>query len=99
MASDEFLSCLSRQALEREAAANQVRVEVRVKDTRASVVKHFTGATWHYPDAVFAISAAERDAEGIGRRQWVPGIIAGEDEPTDGVDDPSEDGSAPGRGG
>jgi ParB family chromosome partitioning protein len=94
MASDEFLSCLSRQALEREAAANQVRVEVRVKDTRASVVKHFAGATWHYPDAVFAISAAERDAEGIGRRQWVPGIATGEDEPTDGVEDPSEDGGA-----
>ena len=94
MATDEFLSCLSRQALEREAAANQVRVEVRVKDTRAGVVKHFTGATWHYPDAVFAISAAECDAEGIGWRQWVPGIATGEDEPIDGVEDPSEDGSA-----
>ena len=96
MASDEFLSCLSRQALEREAGANQVRVEVRVKDTRAGVVKHFAGATWHYPDAVFAISAAERDAEGIGRRQWVPGIIAGEDEtdPADGAEDPGVDGTA-----
>ena len=95
MASDEFLSCLSRQALEREAAANQVRVEVRVKDTRAGVVKHFAGATWHYPDAVFAISAAERDAENVGRRQWVPGIAAGEDEadPADGAEDPSDDGN------
>ncbi|MCB8882914.1 ParB/RepB/Spo0J family partition protein [Acidisoma cellulosilytica] len=96
MATDEFLSCLSRQALEREAAANQVRVEVRVKDTRAGVVKHFAGATWHYPDAVFAISAAERDAESVGGRQWVPGLSAGEDgaEPADGAEDLSEDGSA-----
>ena len=67
-----------------------------MKDTRASVVKHFAGATWHYPDAVFAISAAERDAEGIGRRQWVPGVASGEHEaePADGMENPSEDGNA-----
>jgi hypothetical protein len=67
-----------------------------VKDTRAGVVKHFVGATWHYPDAVFAISAAEREAENVCRRQWVPGIVAGEDEtdPADGAEDPSEDGTA-----
>ncbi|MDE1905127.1 MAG: ParB/RepB/Spo0J family partition protein [Rhodospirillales bacterium] len=78
MATEEFLSCLSRQALEREAAANKVRVEVRVKDTRAGVVKHFAGATWHYPDALFAVSAAEREAESVGSRQWVPGLVSGE---------------------
>jgi ParB family chromosome partitioning protein len=66
MATDEFLSCLSRQALEREAKANTVRVEVRVKDTRAGLVKHCDGATWHYPDAVFALSAAEREAQSVG---------------------------------
>jgi len=60
MATDEFLSNLSRQALEREAAANGVRVEARVKDTRARFVQHFTGTTWHYPGALFALTAEER---------------------------------------
>jgi ParB/RepB/Spo0J family partition protein len=53
MATEEFLSCLSRQALEREAAANGVRVEARVKDTRARIIEHLAGATWHYPAALF----------------------------------------------
>ena len=59
MATEEFLSCLSRQALEREAGESGVRVEVRVKDTRARMVSHFAGATWHYPGALFKPTAAE----------------------------------------
>ena len=59
MATDEFLSCLSRQALEREARANGVRVEARVKDTRARLVTHFAASTWHYPGALFKANAAE----------------------------------------
>jgi len=65
MATEEFLSCLSRQALEREAAANDVRVEARVKDTRARVIEHFTGATWHYPAALF--TSTPDDLADIGR--------------------------------
>lgn len=72
MATEDFLSCLSRQALEREAAANAVRVETRVRDTRAAVVKHFNGATWHYPDAVFALSEQDiADASESRRHAWV----------------------------
>lgn len=59
MATEEFLACLSRQALEREARANGLRVETRVKDTRARMVAQFTGATWHYPGALFKPTAAE----------------------------------------
>lgn len=73
MASDEFLSCMSRQALEREAAANAVRIEARVKDTRANMVSHFQGATWHYPDATFALTP-EEIKDGISRgNRWTPG--------------------------
>lgn len=61
MATDEFLSCLSRQALEHEARQNGVRVEARVKDTRAGLVTHFAGAVWHYPGALFKPTEAEVD--------------------------------------
>ena len=30
-----------------------MKVEVRVKDTRAALVKHFDGKTWHFPGALF----------------------------------------------
>lgn len=73
MASDEFLSCLSRQALEREASANGVRVEARVKDTREAMVRHFEGTTWYYPDAVFALSKLEIEAGLTTTGHWVPG--------------------------
>lgn len=59
MATEEFLSCLSRQALEREARENGVRVEARVKDTRARMVAHFAGAVWHYSGALFKPTATE----------------------------------------
>lgn len=59
MATEEFLSCLSRHALEREAGENGLRVEARVKDTRARMVSHFAGATWHYPGALFKPTAAD----------------------------------------
>jgi ParB/RepB/Spo0J family partition protein len=88
MATDEFLSCLSRQALEREAAAAKVRVEVRVKDTRAGVVKHFDGATWHFPPALFAITEGEREAAGAARGRYVPGLVTDvEEADPEGIDD------------
>lgn len=59
MATEEFLSCLSRQALERSAATEGVRVEVRVKDTRARMVERFKDETWHFPGGLFALSAEE----------------------------------------
>lgn len=59
MATEEFLSCLSRQALERAARENGVRVEARVKDTRARIVTHFSGAVWHYPGALFKPTPSE----------------------------------------
>lgn len=74
MATDEFLSCLSRQALEREAGANCVRVEARVKDTRARMVQHFASTTWHYPGAVFALTNDEIDGDLSPNRRDVPAL-------------------------
>ena len=59
MATEEFLSCLSRQALEHAAAAHGVCVEVRVRDTRARMVERFTGTTYHYPSALFRLTQDE----------------------------------------
>lgn len=56
MATEEFLSCLSRDALERETVSNGLRIETRVKDTRANMVSHFASATWVYPGATFTLS-------------------------------------------
>ena len=57
MATEEFLACLSRAALERSAATEGVRVEVRVKDTRARMVERFKDGTWIYPSSRFTASA------------------------------------------
>ena len=59
MATGEFLSCLSRQALERSAAAASVPLAARVKDTRAALVKHCAGSTWRFPGALFGLSEQE----------------------------------------
>ena len=72
MATEEFLSCLSRQALERSAATEGVKVEVRVKDTRASLIKHCAGKTWHFPGALFPLTDEER-ANAPSHVEWVGG--------------------------
>ena len=91
MATEEFLSCLSRPALERSAAAEGIKVEVRVKDTRAALVNRFGDATWQFPGARFALTEEERAT--VSRRSgfWVPGSATGGDD--DGVEADPEDGS------
>src|SRR6266446_1859387 len=59
MATDEFLSCLSRQALEKAATTEGVRVEVRVRDTRARFIERFTDTRYVYPAALFQVTAEE----------------------------------------
>ena len=107
MATDEFLSCLSRQALERSAAEAGVKVEIRVKDTRAALVKHCNGKTWHFPGALFPLSEEERE-EIAPPNNRVSGSASGQedsDETVDGepdgagTDDEAEDVAAIGHGG
>ena len=62
MATEAFLSCLSRGALEKAAAAEGVRVEARAKDTRARMVDRFKDGVFVYPGALFALTPEEQDA-------------------------------------
>ena len=62
MAHDEFLPCLSKAALERAALGSDVAPGPRAKDTRAAIAERFKQATWVYPGARFAPTAAEHEA-------------------------------------
>ena len=67
MATDEFLSCLSRGALEKAATAEGVRVEVRAKDTRARMIGRFTDGTFVYPGALFRLAPEDQAAAAAHR--------------------------------
>jgi hypothetical protein len=59
MGTEEFLSCLSRQALERSCKDTPVLPRARVKDTRAALVEHFKEQRFVHPSAAFAPTAVE----------------------------------------
>lgn len=102
MGTEEFLSCLSRGALEAAAKGENVSPGARVKDTRAALVKQTEGATWQFRGARFELMGAEFQ-KGTHEYRYRPlGTSAG---PIDGEDDqehegkPGEDdGDAPSRG-
>jgi ParB family transcriptional regulator, chromosome partitioning protein len=59
MANEEFLSCLSRAALEKTASIHQVAGQKKLKDTRSSFVKRFAEERFVHPAAEFAPSPEE----------------------------------------
>jgi len=59
MATEDFLSSLSKTALERAAAGLGVPAGQRAKDTRAALIKHAAGTTFVLPAAQFAPSENE----------------------------------------
>jgi ParB family transcriptional regulator, chromosome partitioning protein len=59
MATDEFLTCLSRQALEKAAETEGIRAEARVRDTRARFIERFSGTRYVYQAALFQLTAEE----------------------------------------
>lgn len=59
MASEEFLACLSRTALEAVAETAGVPGRIKVKDTRAAVVDHFADDRLVLPAAAIAPDTAE----------------------------------------
>lgn len=59
MGTEEFLSCLSRQTLERACKETSVLPRARVKDTRAALVQHFGETRFVHPIALFAPTAGE----------------------------------------
>ena len=67
MATEEFLSCLSRGALETAVRAEGINIAPRAKDTRARMVTRFKDGTFVYPGALFRLTLEEQ-AAGKGRR-------------------------------
>ena len=68
-----------------------------MKDTRAGLVKHCTGKTWHFPGALFPLTEEER-VNTAPRSHWDSGNIGGTEqaaEPGDEVETP-EDGDGEG---
>ena len=62
MATEDFLSCLSRGALETVAKAEGVNIAPRAKDTRARMVTRFKDGTFVYPAALFQFTPEEQEA-------------------------------------
>ena len=59
MGSEEFLSCLSRPALDGSCKDTPVLPRQRVKDTRAALVEHFKDGRFIHPAALFAPDEAK----------------------------------------
>ncbi len=59
MGTDEFLSCLSRSAMEGTAKLASVPVLQKVKDTRSALVKRFADTEFVHPSALFALRPEE----------------------------------------
>jgi ParB family chromosome partitioning protein len=59
MGTEDFLSCLSRPALEGSCKDTPVLPRQRVKDTRAALVEHFKDGHFVHPSALFAPDPAK----------------------------------------
>jgi ParB family chromosome partitioning protein len=91
MATEEFLSHLSRGALETVARAEGVNIAPRAKDTRARMVTRFKDGTFVYPGALFPLTPEEQEAaeRPCSRAGWVSPTTGDDDsvEPEAGDDD------------
>lgn len=59
MGTEEFLSCLSRGALEASCKDTPVLPRQKVRETRAALVKHFAEDRFVHPSALFAPDSAD----------------------------------------
>jgi ParB-like chromosome segregation protein Spo0J len=95
MATEDFLSCLSRGALETVAKAEGVNIAPRAKDTRARMVTRFKDGTFVYPAALFRLTPEEQEAAeratARSRNGWVDPV--NDDEGEDGDDGEDNAGS------
>ncbi|CUX68977.1 ParB-like partition protein [Agrobacterium genomosp. 5 str. CFBP 6626] len=91
MGSEEFLQCLSRQALEASCAEASVQPRPKVRETRAALVEHFANEHFVHASARFAPPADEL-LDWI-RASSATDVIgaASQDDGGDHVDDPAED--------
>ena len=70
MATEAFLSCLSKAGIEKAAAAEGVRVQARGKDTRAGLVERFKSGTYVFPGAL--LQADRAGPRGSPARDRIP---------------------------
>ncbi len=86
MGTEDFLSCLSRPALEGSCRDTPVLPRQRVKDTRAALVEHFKEGHFVHPSALFAPDAAKLS-------EWLSSSTAsaGDDEAEEDADGVGED--------
>ncbi|NTI26569.1 ParB N-terminal domain-containing protein (plasmid) [Rhizobium rhizogenes] len=91
MGSEEFLLCLSRQALEASCADVSLQPRPKVRETRAALVEHFANEHFVHASARFAPPADEL-LDWI-RASSATDIVgaASQDDGGDHVDDPAED--------
>lgn len=79
MGTEDFLSCLSRPALESSCADTPVLPRARVKDTRAALVEHFKEGHFVHPAALFVPDATSLT-------EWLAKSAITEVDDDDGVD-------------
>ena len=84
MGTDDFLSCLSRTALEAACKDTPVLPRPRVKDTRAELVKHFSDGRFVHQAALFAPSPDKVVA-------WVERYSSSDPDELDETSEPSHD--------
>ena len=85
MATEDFLSCLSRGALETVARAESVNIAPRAKDTRARMVTRFKDGGFVYPGALFQLTPEEQEAAAAHQHRrsaagWVGPVTGAEGE-------------------
>lgn len=91
MGSEDFLLCLSRQALEASCAEASVQPRPKVRETRTALVEHFASGHFVHPSACFAPPADELlDWIRAGAATDALGAGSQDDGDSD-IDDPSED--------
>jgi ParB/RepB/Spo0J family partition protein len=100
MATEEFLSSLSKAALEKAAALHSVLPRPRAKETRAALIEQVSGGTYVLPAARFALTEEEivselaRATERSEEQESEDGNADGPDPEIDASDedsDPEED--------
>lgn len=91
MGSEEFLLCLSRQALEASCAEATVQPRPKVRETRVALVEHFATEHFVHPSARFA-PPSDEVLDWIRAGAATDVIGAGtKDAEDDVIEDPSED--------
>ena len=94
MATTEFLSCLSRQAMERTASANGVTPRNTGKETRAAMIAQVGQGRFVHPAALFPPTAAELQARRHPEHLVETGHGDEDADPQADPDEPGGDGEA-----